>query len=103
MAGIFPMGDMAIDQKKGASRMHNAAAESWLEPLLLKSDFYRTHFTRDGRRESKSTRRGSAIEDDIIVRRASIAASRKSSVAVPAEPEAGLPLSQERAEKKKLA
>ncbi|RMZ86192.1 hypothetical protein DV737_g105, partial [Chaetothyriales sp. CBS 132003] len=87
MAGIFPMGDMAIDQKKGAASMNNFAAESWLEPLLLKSDFYRKHFTSDGRRESKSTRRGSTIEEDVMVRRASMAASRKSSVAVPAAPE----------------
>ncbi|RMD43061.1 hypothetical protein DV735_g1988, partial [Chaetothyriales sp. CBS 134920] len=81
MAGIFPMGDLALDQKKGASHLSSVAAESWLEPLLLKSDFYRKHFTRDGRRESKSTCRGSTIQEDIAVRKASIAASRQSSVA----------------------
>jgi hypothetical protein len=90
MAGQFPMGDLALDQKQGESRLNNAAAESWLEPLLLKSNFYRKHFTRDGRTESKSTRRGSAIEEDIAVRKNSISARRaseESAQAVPAPAE----------------
>ncbi|RMZ81450.1 hypothetical protein DV738_g2170, partial [Chaetothyriales sp. CBS 135597] len=84
MAGICPMGGLALDQKKGASRLNHFATDAWLEPLLLKSEFYRTHFTRDGRQESKSTRRGSSIQEDIAVRNASIAASRQCSVAKPA-------------------
>ena len=89
MAGQFPMGDLVLDQKKGESHMNNAAAESWLEPLLLKSSFYRNHFTRDGRRESKSTRRGSAIEEDVQSRRNSVAApseGTEAAGAVAAEP-----------------
>jgi hypothetical protein len=52
------------------------AAESWFEPLLLKSSFYRKHFTRNGRRESKSTVRHNSID-------AAISESRKNSVDAP--------------------
>lgn len=50
----------------GAANSHNPyAAEAWLEPWLCKhSIFYRSHFTRDGRRESKSARRQSVIEQN---------------------------------------
>jgi hypothetical protein len=53
MAGLFPIGEMALDQKAGESKRHPFAAEAWLEPWLCKNDFYRNHFTRDGRRESR--------------------------------------------------
>ncbi len=67
---------MAMDQPAGASRTNPYAAESWLEPWLIKhSEFYRKHLTRDGRRESKSTRRHSIVAEGLE--------SRKNSVAVP--------------------
>ncbi|KAK5198883.1 hypothetical protein LTR92_001354 [Exophiala xenobiotica] len=67
---------MAMDQPAGSSRTNPYAAESWLEPWLIKhSGFYRKHVTRDGRRESKSTRRHSIVAEGLE--------SRKNSVAVP--------------------
>jgi len=50
-----------MDQPAGAGRTNPYAAESWLDPWLIKhSGFYRKHFASDGRRESRSTRRSSA-------------------------------------------
>ncbi|KAK5225479.1 hypothetical protein LTR47_009326 [Exophiala xenobiotica] len=67
---------MAMDQPAGSSRTNPYAAESWLEPWLIKhSGFYRKHLTRGGRRESKSTRRHSIVAEGLE--------SRKNSVAVP--------------------
>jgi len=67
---------MAMDQPAGTSRTNPYAAESWLEPWLIKhSEFYRKHLTRDGRRESKSTRRHSIVAEGLE--------SRKNSDAVP--------------------
>ncbi|KAL6242596.1 hypothetical protein RBB50_010242 [Rhinocladiella similis] len=67
---------MAMDQPAGTSRTNPYAAESWLEPWLIKhSEFYRKHLTRDGRRESKSTRRHSIVAEGLE--------SRKNSAAVP--------------------
>ncbi|KAK7888105.1 hypothetical protein LTR67_008982 [Exophiala xenobiotica] len=67
---------MAMDQPAGSSRTNPYAAESWLEPWLIKhSGFYRKHLTRDGRRESKSTRRHNIVAEGLE--------SRKNSVAVP--------------------
>jgi hypothetical protein len=67
---------LAMDQPAGASKTNPYAAESWLEPWLIKhSEFYRKHLTRDGRRESKSTRRNSVVAEGLE--------SRKNSVAVP--------------------
>ncbi|KIV85128.1 hypothetical protein PV11_00863 [Exophiala sideris] len=66
---------MAIDQPAGSSRTNPYAAESWLEPWLTKhSEFYRKHLTRDGRRESKSTRRHSIVSDGLESRKNSVAA-----------------------------
>ncbi|KIX10222.1 uncharacterized protein Z518_01303 [Rhinocladiella mackenziei CBS 650.93] len=72
---------MAMDQPAGASKTNPYAAESWLEPWLIKhSEFYRKHLTRDGRRESKSTRRHNEVAEGLE--------SRKNSVAAPTIPEA---------------
>jgi len=73
---------MAMDQPAGMSATHPYAAESWLEPWLIKhSKFYRNHLTKNGRRESKSTVRHESIAAELD--------SRKNSVAVPeAETEA---------------
>ncbi len=60
MSQGFPLNVGPIDAPKGTN--DPIAAESWLEPLLLKSSFYRKHFTRDGRRESKSTIRKQSID-----------------------------------------
>ena len=65
---------MAIDQPAGSSRTNPYAAESWLEPWLTKhSEFYRKHLTRDGRRESKSTRRHSIVTEELESRKNSVA------------------------------
>ena len=60
MSQGFPINFGPIDQAKDSR--DPTGAQSWLEPLLLKSDFYRKHFTRDGRRESKSTVRKQSID-----------------------------------------
>jgi len=66
---------VAMDQPAGSGN-RPWAAESWLEPWLTKhSEFYRKHLTRDGRRESKSTRRSSVVAEALE--------SRKNSIAVP--------------------
>lgn len=73
MAGSFS-GPVLVDQPEGTgSRPY--AAESWFEPWLIKhSEFYRKHFTRDGRRESKSTRRHSVVTEGLESRNNSVAA-----------------------------
>jgi hypothetical protein len=71
MSQGFPINVGPVDAPKGSKDLN--AAESWLEPLLLKSNFYRKHFTRDGRRESKSSVRSNSID-------AAMAESRKNSV-----------------------
>jgi hypothetical protein len=54
------------------------AAEAWIEPWLLKhSTFYRKHLTRDGRQESKSSRRASMIDAEIQSRKNSVAATER--------------------------
>ncbi|KIW12456.1 hypothetical protein PV08_09733 [Exophiala spinifera] len=69
---------LAMDQPAGAGITNPYAAESWLEPWLLKhSEFYRKHLTRDGRHESKSTRRHSIVAEELE------SESRKHSVVVP--------------------
>ena len=74
MAGLYS-GPVLLDQPEGTGN-RPYAAESWLEPWLIKhSDFYRTHFTRDGRRESKSTRRFSMVSEGLASRNNSIAVS----------------------------
>ncbi|KAJ9612064.1 hypothetical protein H2200_003659 [Cladophialophora chaetospira] len=74
MAGAYN-GMVLQDQPEGTGN-RPYAAEAWLEPWLVKhSEFYRNHFTRDGRRESKSTRRHSVVSEGLE--------SRKNSVAVP--------------------
>jgi hypothetical protein len=74
MAGTYS-GQVLLDQPAGTGN-RPYAAESWLEPWLIKhSDFYRKHMTRDGRTESKSTRRNSVVTEGLE--------SRKNSVAVP--------------------
>lgn len=75
MSQGFPPNVGPIDAPKDSK--DPAAAEAWLEPLLLKSNFYRKHFTRDGRRESKSTVRNQSIT-------AASNESRKSSLDAPA-------------------
>ncbi|ETI23209.1 hypothetical protein G647_05006 [Cladophialophora carrionii CBS 160.54] len=68
-------GQVLMDQPAGTGN-RPYAAESWLEPWLIKhSEFYRKHFTRDGRRESKSTRRHSIVTEGLE--------SRKNSIAIP--------------------
>ena len=80
MSQGFPVNVGPVDAPKGT---HDpTAAESWLEPLLLKSNFYRKHFTRDGRRESKSTIRRQSIDAEI---------RKNSVVSQPAEDEAPEP------------
>ncbi|KAI1617583.1 hypothetical protein EDD36DRAFT_459267 [Exophiala viscosa] len=66
---------MAIDQPAGSSKTNPYAAESWLEPWLTKhSEFYRKHLTRDGRRESESTRRHSIVTEELESRKNSVVA-----------------------------
>jgi len=74
-------GQVLMDQPAGTGN-RPYAAESWFEPWLIKhSEFYRKHLTRDGRRESKSTRRHSIVTEGLE--------SRKNSVAVPEAEAAG--------------
>ena len=74
MSGVTILGETAIDQKAGiASNANYYAADPWVEPFLLKFEFYRKHFTRDGRRETKSTRRGSAADNMLESRKNSVA------------------------------
>ena len=61
MAQAFPNA-FAVDQPEGTAQNSPYAADAFIEPWLLKhSEFYRKHLTRDGRRESKSSRRASHI------------------------------------------
>jgi hypothetical protein len=79
MAQAFPNG-FAIDQPTGSSQTNPYAAEAWVEPWLLKhSSFYRKHFTRDGRTESKASRRASVITAELESRRNSVAAPSEAS------------------------
>ena len=72
MAGLYS-GPVQLDQPAGTGN-RPYAAESWLEPWLINhSAFYRTHFTRDGRRESKSSRRHSVVTEELESRRNSVA------------------------------
>lgn len=65
-----------MDQPAGAGITNPNAAESWLEPWLIKhSKLYRNHFTKGGRRESKSTVRNQSITEELE--------SRNNSIAVP--------------------
>ncbi|KAK4938900.1 hypothetical protein LTR10_020723 [Elasticomyces elasticus] len=71
----------------GSSRTNPYAAESWLEPWLTKhSEFYRKHLTRDGRRESKSTRRHSIVSDELESRKNSVAAPETESAVTNSNP-----------------
>lgn len=71
---------MAIDQPAGTARRNSHAADSWLEPWLIKHvSVYRKHMTKDGKAESHATRRHSAVSEGLK--------SRENSVAEPA-PEA---------------
>ncbi len=73
MAGAYT-GPVLLDQPSDTRNPPNAA-ESWFEPWLIKhSDFYRKYFTRDGRRESKSTRRHSVVAEGLESRNNSVAA-----------------------------
>ncbi|KAK6379982.1 hypothetical protein LTS17_006056 [Exophiala oligosperma] len=78
---------MAMDQPAGTSRTNPYAAESWLEPWLIKhSEFYRKHLTRDGRRESKSTRRHSIVAEGLESRKNSAALPENDSATTDAAP-----------------
>lgn len=78
---------LAIDQPAGSSRTNPYAAESWLEPWLTKhSEFYRKHLTRDGRLESKSTRRNSIAAEVLESRKNSVAGSEAEAGAINATP-----------------
>jgi hypothetical protein len=83
MSQGFPINAGPIDQRKGGSPHDSLAAESWLEPLLLKSSFYRKHFTRNGRRESKSTVRSMSIDASIEEARKNSVVSQASEQSVP--------------------
>lgn len=73
MAQAFPNA-FNVDQPEGSSRKNSYAADAFIEPWLLKhSEFYRKHLTRDGRAESKASRRASQIDIE----------SRKNSVTAP--------------------
>jgi hypothetical protein len=85
MSQGFPVNFGPIDAPKGAPH-DPTAAESWLEPLLLKSNFYRKHFTRDGRRESKSTVRSQSIDAAIDESRKNSLASQAAEDSAAAEP-----------------
>jgi hypothetical protein len=79
MAQAFPNG-FSIDQPSGSSQTNPYAAEAWIEPWLLKhSSFYRKHLTRDGRTESKSSRRASVINAELESRRNSVEAPSEAS------------------------
>jgi hypothetical protein len=68
---------MAIDQPAGTARRNSHAADSWLEPWLIKHvSFYRKHLAKDGKAESHATRRHSVVSDALK--------SRENSVAEPA-------------------
>ncbi|KAK5065174.1 hypothetical protein LTR84_001010 [Exophiala bonariae] len=68
---------MAIDQPAGTARHNSHAADSWLEPWLIKHvSFYRKHMTKDGKAESHATRRHSVVSEALK--------SRENSVAEPA-------------------
>lgn len=75
---------LAMDQPAGTGN-RPYAAESWLEPWLIKhSEFYRKHFAKDGRRESKSTRRHSVVAEGLESRKNSVAAPEADTEAAPA-------------------
>lgn len=84
MSQGFPLNVGPIDAPKGTTH-DPTAAESWLEPLLLKSNFYRKHFTRDGRRESKSTIRKQSIDAAMEESRKNSLASQPAEDAAPSE------------------
>jgi hypothetical protein len=85
MAGLYS-GPVMLDYPATAERRPSYAAESWLEPWLIKhSGFYRNHFTRDGRQESKSARRQSVVSEGLASRKNSVAPSVEASGAVPTE------------------
>lgn len=68
---------MAIDQPAGTARRNSHAADSWLEPWLIKHvSFYRKHLAKDGKAESHATRRHSVVSEALK--------SRENSVAEPA-------------------
>lgn len=72
---------LAMDQPAGTGK-RPYAAESWLEPWLIKhSGFYRKHFTHDGRRESKSTERHSIVAEGLESRNSSVAAPEAAATA----------------------
>lgn len=80
MAQAFPNA-FNVDAPTEANKANPYATEAWIEPWLCKhSSFYRNHFTRDGRRESKSVRRGSVVSQEIESRKNSVAAERSASV-----------------------
>lgn len=65
---------MAIDQPAGTARRNSHAADSWLEPWLIKHvSFYRKHFSQDGKAESHATRRHSEISEALKSRENSVA------------------------------
>lgn len=60
-AASFDIAHMPPDHADGSERRVSTAGP-WLEPFLVRhSGFYRRHFTRDGRRESKTERRASVV------------------------------------------
>lgn len=62
-AASFDIAHMPPDHAETSERRISSAGP-WFEPFLTKhSKFYRKHFTRDGRRESKTERRASVISD----------------------------------------
>ncbi|KIW96886.1 uncharacterized protein Z519_02277 [Cladophialophora bantiana CBS 173.52] len=81
-------GQVLMDQPAGTGN-RPYAAESWLEPWLIKhSEFYRKHFTRDGRRESKSTRRHSVVTEGLESRKNSVVVPEIEAAAATSTPEA---------------
>ncbi|KEF61874.1 uncharacterized protein A1O9_03446 [Exophiala aquamarina CBS 119918] len=65
---------MAIDQPAGTARRNSHAADSWLEPWLIKHvSFYRKHFSKNGKDESHATRRHSVISEALKSRENSVA------------------------------
>ena len=86
------MGDylngVAIDQPAGTARHNSHAADSWLEPWLIKHvSFYRKHMTKDGQAESASTRRHSVVSNALRSRENSVAEQHEDQVsgALPVE------------------
>jgi len=70
------LGPLAIDQH---SSNKTYGTQPWLEPFLIKhSSWYRKHMTREGRRESKAERRGSAASAMLESRRQSVVSQQAS-------------------------